>query len=740
MIATTELSRDNTARTTAGLIRQLCDRTHRTSGSEAAWGPQLDVVCDRATEAAARFESEFGSATQWLHGPLHELLADAWQDTAPAARLRELRRITCALSCVLDNLFRAEDGLDPRELSVRYSEIDLAYLTSAACEAFLPLARERRIEFCVQLPDEALAEVDGKKIQLVVLNLLFNAFKYTPEGGSIECRLHAPHGADELVVSVTDSGQGIAGDELETIFDRVGAHDRAVRVAINDLGFSLARSRDLVALHGGLLRARSRGSVSGADFCLSLPRWAPPGVVLQNVDGLSPVLPRRVARVAADELAVEARIGLEPPIRDHRPLVLIIEDNRPIQRLLIDSLEEECSVVSAFSGDDGLRLARECRPDLIVADLELPLIDSDALVRAIRSVRELDDIPIVALTSCPESARAVALLETTVQDLVGKPLVVPEVRVRIRNLIEAKRARDLLNELSGQRETDLVRLAGQVSRHQEKLRVALEQISVARELAESASQIKSNFLRMVSHELKTPVTAMQLQLALLDREGGGAMSQAVREGLTRISRSSRKLVHLVDTMIEWARIESGRCSVRGCRFELVDLLDDVVTELCPYAEAKGSSIRVRSTASSAPPLVSDPRLVRLIILNLLGYAIQRTDHGVIEIATEYAAGQHRMLVADQGPAIPQEERVELFEPLSFSVDLRRRHGCGSGLGLYVVRDLARAVGGEILIVEDGGADRVQFAAVLPSTPQPTPHREESHVASEQMQAGAGAVS
>jgi signal transduction histidine kinase len=221
-------------------------------------------------------------------------------------------------------------------------------------------------------------------------------------------------------------------------------------------------------------------------------------------------------------------------------------------------------------------------------------------------------------------------------------------------------------------------------------------LEVARQSAEDAGRIKSNFLRMMSHELRTPITAMELQLRLIERRSGPRMPGDVREGFDRIGRSSKRLCHLVDTVLAWARVESGRCQLDVGRVDITALAREATTEVEGYARQKGITIEVRADRD-ATRLATDRKLVRLLVVNLVGRAVQVTESGSVIVEVREHSSGGLVAVSDRGTPIGPEEREASYSPLSVVGDFHRRSGAGSGLDLHVVRDIARAVEGDLAI-------------------------------------------
>ncbi len=696
------------------LLRAAHDRL--TGGKQAGLYPrheELEILLEGVRALDADMRAQFERATSALRRALMVIADERNVELTKRQRLA-LRTVLRTVRTVLENLGRpvAGRGLAKEELALELGRIDLSALTRDVCLHFEKLAGERRVTYRQELPPRLIVDIDETKMRSVLCNLLFNAFKYTPEDGEIVVNLEEDAFDDEVVITVTDSGPGIASTQREAVFDHTRQIDRSIFVDMNGVGLTLGRSRDLMALHGGTLTATGAAG-RGAVFKVRVPRWAAEGMEVgagaRPDDGMA----AKVAQVAASELLREAELRTLTERKSDRALVLVVEDCASVQRILVESLRRTYDTASAFDGLDGFKKAQELEPDLIVTDLNMPRMGGEEMIRLLRAQPALSEIPILVLTGTDDPMEQVRLLEAGVQDVLRKPFLLQEAHARITNLITAKQTIDVLNSVSLHHETDPLKLASSVARHQRELRTALEQVRVARDLAESASRTKSNFLRMVSHELRTPVTAMQLLIHLLLRDNDVAASPKLRECFDRIRRSSQRLVHLVDTILEWARVESGRCTRSVESFDLPHLVGEVVNEIQDYAQRKKILLEVRTPPGGVAPLSNDPRLVGLIMANLVGRAVQITERGTVSIDIAVKDGVHVLTVSDGGERIPPERSAELFEPISSSQDLRWSGGAGSGLGLFVIRDIARAIEGDISL-EPGSAAGNMLALRLPS--------------------------
>jgi signal transduction histidine kinase len=389
---------------------------------------------------------------------------------------------------------------------------------------------------------------------------------------------------------------------------------------------------------------------------------------------------------------------LEKP--SQRPLVLVVEDDPRMSTLICRCLEGAYRTYPAFDGKEGLAKALALRPDLILSDMQMPLGNGDDLVRAVRQKPELDSTPIVFLTSDADQDLRARMLREGAQDYVTKPFAANELLARVANLVSAKRARDVLQQALDSHAPGLEALARELAAQKRELATALDSARVARDLAERASQLKSNFLSLVSHELRTPIASVLLQIQTLLRFPD-LPRQEERKSLGRMGATAKRLADLIESLLDYAGIASGRLEVKVEWLDLQILAMEVVEDRRPQAEQKGLELRLTSTPE-LPLLQSDARLLRLILNNLTGNAIKFTEQGAVEVSLSFENEFHSLSVKDTGPGISRQDRRRIFEPFEHLAPINHKHLPGVGLGLALVRELTAALGGEITLESEPG--------------------------------------
>jgi PAS domain S-box-containing protein len=333
--------------------------------------------------------------------------------------------------------------LESGRMKMQYALIDLAALTRFVASYFEILADENRIRFSVDAPETLPAQADAEKCERILLNLLSNAFKFTPDGGAVALTLSME--GQHAVIRVQDTGQGVSEDMRETIFEPFRQVEGGADRRFGGTGLGLAIVREFVGLHGGSVEVTSAPGGGGA-FTVTVPIMAPKGAEIRAEPS---VLDKEISRQSLEELQPR-RTSPSCSVSDagsDLQLVLIVEDNPDMNAFLAEALQKHYRVASAFDGEEGLHKALDLCPDLIVSDIMMPRMSGDQMIRALRSHREMEDVPIIVLTAKADDELRVRLLQEGAQDYIYKPFSLEELLARISRLLaERYRAGEKLRQ------------------------------------------------------------------------------------------------------------------------------------------------------------------------------------------------------------------------------------------------------------------------------------------------------
>jgi PAS domain S-box-containing protein len=382
------------------------------------------------TRFVANLSHELRTPLALILGPIRKRLADAGSSEDLRRDLEIVERNASLLLKHVNDLLDVSK-LEAGKMQMHYSELDLASLMRFVASHFEALAQERRIKLSLDLPEALPVQLDVEKVQRIVLNLLSNAFKFTPAGGSVGLLLHAD--TEHAVIEVSDSGPGVPESMSEAVFERFRQVDGNADRQFGGTGLGLSIVRELVRLHAGRV-AVGQAQAGGALFTVSLPRHAPEGhdVEVGRHDWDVVFGQQAVEQIRT---LVQVRVERAPASPPDAPLVLVVEDHPEMNAFIAQTLAERYRVVSAFDGAEGLEAALNSRPDLIVSDLMMPHMSGEQLVRALRAHRETSGVPIVLLTARADEELRVKLLGDGVQDCLSKPFAREELLVRVTRLI-----------------------------------------------------------------------------------------------------------------------------------------------------------------------------------------------------------------------------------------------------------------------------------------------------------------
>ncbi|HET8538307.1 MAG TPA: HAMP domain-containing sensor histidine kinase [Anaeromyxobacter sp.] len=280
-----------------------------------------------------------------------------------------------------------------------------------------------------------------------------------------------------------------------------------------------------------------------------------------------------------------------------------------------------------------------------------------------------------------------------------------------RDVTPLRRARELLQqELEGQAE-DVERLAGELGRRKRELETALDAMRFAREQADRANAQKTGLLRLVSHELRTPLSAILLQVDRLRRDAA-ELSPAHRDAVGRMRSATQRLTGLVESLLEFARMEAGRVTLEPELLDAARVAGEALEELRPHAQAKGLEL-AGPAPGTVPHLETDARLLRLVLLNLVSNGIKFTDAGSVTVSIAADGEEHHIAVRDTGRGVAPADQTRIFEPFEQLEEIARKHTPGIGLGLALVREMVFTLGGRIRL-ESALGEGSTFTVTLPS--------------------------
>ena len=270
-----------------------------------------------------------------------------------------------------------------------------------------------------------------------------------------------------------------------------------------------------------------------------------------------------------------------------------------------------------------------------------------------------------------------------------------------------------------QAEQDRARLLSNAERARKEADISRLEAEAARAEAEQASRAKSDFLAMMSHELRTPLNAIDGYAELIELEVRGPITLAQREDIRRIRRSQKHLLALINDVLNFVRLDSGTVRYVIQEFELAGAIRDVEDVTAPQLRTRNLRF-VRRSCGEEVWVRADREKMEQILVNLMANAIKFTQpNGEIVLECSAAGDRVTVRIRDTGPGIPADKLTAIFEPF---VQIARSAGApneGVGLGLAISRDLARAMGGD-LVAESVMGQGSTFTLTLPAASTAAP--------------------
>ncbi|HEY5806111.1 MAG TPA: CHASE domain-containing protein [Candidatus Saccharimonadales bacterium] len=230
-------------------------------------------------------------------------------------------------------------------------------------------------------------------------------------------------------------------------------------------------------------------------------------------------------------------------------------------------------------------------------------------------------------------------------------------------------------------------------------------------------QMKDELLAVASHELRTPMGAVRANVSMILSGDYGPVNKELVEPLTDIKASTIRLVDLVNDLLNVARLEAGRMKFMLSEFDIQGTLEGIVSDLAPLGKEKGVAITCRP--GRAITVQADVDKIKQVLTNLIGNSLKFTTQGNITVAGEVQKGAVEVIVKDTGIGISSEDQQKLFGKFQQITSVQEGKPAGTGLGLYISREIVRKMGGDLRIKqsESGKGSVFAFTVPLPGTPE-----------------------
>lgn len=329
------------------------------------------------------------------------------------------------------------------ELKLSVAQGDVMEYINRTAFCLEPLMAKKNIHFTVSCtPKSMMGWIDTDKLDKIIYNLLSNAAKYTPDGGTVSVRVATNKKYDQVVIEVSDNGIGIPQDKMKKIFHRFYDGDYR-RMQTTGTGLGLALTRDLIILHGGTINYESKEG-KGTTFTVTIPISKDSFSSSQISEDYQIDLSKPQKHILDfDMLLPEQQPSQQEPAKESADediyRILLVEDNIELLMLMQTLLSQKYHIITAQNGREALEKVASEDLDLVISDVMMPEMDGNELTRQLKGNPNTSHLPIILLTAKTQEEDRKESMLIGADDYVTKPFRLGDLDLRIKNLIENRK-------------------------------------------------------------------------------------------------------------------------------------------------------------------------------------------------------------------------------------------------------------------------------------------------------------
>ncbi|MRX38514.1 response regulator [Flavobacterium sp. LC2016-23] len=381
---------------------------------------------------------EFRTPLTLILGPLQQILADY---NGTNEMYKKLLVIEGSANHLLSLINRLMDfrKLENHQVALESANGNIVKFTREIFLSFIEYAKDGGYEYTFEAEEEEiLVYFDRYKLERVFYNLISNAFRYTPKGGSIHIKINHDH--ENLYIAVEDSGVGIAGQHIDKIFDlffEIPMHNNVQKNYNKGTGIGLSIVKNIVKLHKGTIDVVNK-KTEGVIFTVTLPMGRAhlkEEEIIQDFK-ISDDIQQYTAQLETGE-ATEPEDIDDFVVNAEKPTILIVEDHKVLRNFIKNLLKKDYNIIVADNGKTALEKALQHVPNLIISDVIMPEMVGTELCSRIKENLKTSHIPVILLTSRSSLVYKFEGLESGADDYISKPFNLIEFKLRVKNLLNS---------------------------------------------------------------------------------------------------------------------------------------------------------------------------------------------------------------------------------------------------------------------------------------------------------------
>lgn len=619
-------------------------------------------------------------------GPTETLLS---RGDALEARVHEglllIHRNTLRLLKLINDLLDLAK-LDQGAEVLRKKSFPVAPFLKGLVDSIRHLGLSKQLRFKIEEGDSVVeVTADPSRLEKVLLNLLTNALKFTPAGGTI--RLRWERRGEETWIEVIDTGMGIPPEDLQKIFDRFHQVRSNLGNQSQGVGIGLALAKELVTEHGGQLEVESEVG-RGTTFRVRLPdgQAAPAreGVTRPQLPEAEEPFEKAFRSADRSWRSINESTAEELPIVGQgKQVLLIADDENDMRNYVVSLLSEDYRIVQTQDGSHVADLVAKHHPELVLLDWMMPDKDGLTVCRELRADPALRDLKIVLLTARIDEKSKIDALQSGADDFLTKPFSSVEVKSRVANLL---RAAHLQKDLRS-RNQELTTTIGKLQE--------TETLLIQSEKMNAIGSLSAGLLHEINNPLNYTLTAISFAKSQED-----TLSEEMQEILADIEEGMIRVRDVVTPLKNFAYPEKAGTESVFALTEVFESARKIMTK-----EVDGIELNVDFSGDTM--IRGQKTQIIHLFINLLGNAARALhEHpaGKSKAITVQSSETNEGLVVkfrDNGPGIPQDIMGRIFEPFFTT----REVGSGMGMGLSICHTVMDAHHGSIQVENhpDGGA-------------------------------------